>query len=263
MEPTVAAFVGYKTVLVLVWLGLFFAAERLSPAVRPERGWFGDWPRLVRNLIVWATIVILSALVVVPATTLASDIALWDRPAWWSGFPGLIADLVILDFWIFWWHRANHEVPVLWRFHEVHHLDRMLDVTTALRFHWGELLLSAAVRAAVMLTLAVPLASILVFEVLIQFATVFHHSNLRLPRRLESVLSRIVITPSIHWVHHHAVKRDTNSNYGTVLSVWDRLFRTRSPTRRTPELEIGVEHRSEQPWWRLLIMPFTARRSAG
>jgi len=163
---------------------------------------------------------------------------------------------VLLDFLIFWWHRANHELPLLWRFHVVHHLDRTLDTTSAVRFHFGEVLLSAVARAAAIVVLAFPLASVLVFETLLLAAAIFHHSNLRLPPRLEAALSRLVITPSIHWVHHRPVRADTDSNYGTVLSVWDRLFATRSPTRRRPDQPIGVEGQAELTLPALLLRPF-------
>ena len=87
----------------------------------------------------------------------------------------------------------------------------------------------------------------------------FHHSNLKLPPRLERALSWVVVTPSIHWVHHHRIHRDTNSNYATILSLWDRVFRSRSPTRRTAEMEIGVEGREEEPLLMLLSRPFRPR----
>jgi sterol desaturase/sphingolipid hydroxylase (fatty acid hydroxylase superfamily) len=148
---------------------------------------------------------------------------------------------VLLDFLIYWWHRANHRWHPLWRFHLVHHLDRILDSTSALRFHFGEVLISAAARAGAILLLGFPFLSIVAFETLLLIATIFHHSNLRLPPRLEAALASLVITPSIHWVHHHRRRIDTDSNYGTVFSFWDRLFASRSRARRSPEMEIGVE----------------------
>jgi sterol desaturase/sphingolipid hydroxylase (fatty acid hydroxylase superfamily) len=113
----------------------------------------------------------------------------------------------------------------------------------------------------VVLVLAVPLPTVLVFETVLLIATIFHHSNLRLPPGLERALSRIIVTPSIHWVHHHRIRADTDSNYSTVLSIWDPLFRSRSPTRRTPDLEIGVEGREELPVLDLVAVPFRANPS--
>jgi sterol desaturase/sphingolipid hydroxylase (fatty acid hydroxylase superfamily) len=111
----------------------------------------------------------------------------------------------------------------------------------------------------------VPFTSVLLFEVLLLMAAVFHHSNLRLPSGLERGLAKVVITPSIHWVHHHAVQADTDSNYGTVFSFWDPLFGSRSATARRPDMAIGVEGRAERPFERLLIRPFrsAAERADG
>ena len=127
----------------------------------------------------------------------------------------------------------------------MHHLDRFLDSTSALRFHFGEVFLSALARALVIVAFAVPFATVVVFEALILLAAIFHHSNLRLPRRhSEAAGARLIITPAIHWVHHHARRRDTDSNYGTIFSFWDPLFGSRSPTPRDPDMEIGVEGRA-------------------
>jgi sterol desaturase/sphingolipid hydroxylase (fatty acid hydroxylase superfamily) len=150
-------------------------------------------------------------------------------------------------------------VPFLWRFHAVHHLDETLDATTALRFHFGEVALSAVVRAVVIFLLAMPLSSVLVFEILIAVATIFHHSNLKLPPRFERLLSFLMVTPSIHWIHHHAVRADTDSSYATVLSLWDRLFGSRSRTVRTPGLQIGVEGVRDLTVLRLLARPFLSK----
>jgi sterol desaturase/sphingolipid hydroxylase (fatty acid hydroxylase superfamily) len=157
--------------------------------------------------------------------------------------------------WLYFWHRANHAWPVLWRFHQVHHLDQQLDATTALRFHFGEVALSALLRAGVMLLLAVPLASVLVFEVAVAVVSMFHHANLRLPPALHRALAWVVVTPSIHWVHHHALRADTDSSYATLLSVWDRLFGTARRTPLAPDMALGVEGEADTFWLGLLRRP--------
>lgn len=250
------ALLAWKGAAVLAWLALLFLAERALPAAAPAPDTGSPWARLGRNAALWGANTGLSVLVVVPITAWASLHALAWRPAWWAGPWGLVADLLILDGLIYWWHRANHRVPLLWRFHGVHHLDRFLDTTTAVRFHFGEVLLSALARAGVVIALAIPLGSVLIFETLVLMAAIFHHSNLRLAPALERVLARVIVTPSIHWVHHHRVQGDTDSNYSTILSLWDPLFRSRSPTRRTPDLAIGVEGREEQPLLGLIAAPF-------
>jgi sterol desaturase/sphingolipid hydroxylase (fatty acid hydroxylase superfamily) len=267
MDHAAQLLLAYKGVVVAAWFAAFFLAERLRPAAPlpaglPRPSWArgrwssGAWARVGRNLTLFAVNFALSPLIVVPVSAWAAQQALVARPAWWGGWPGLLADLLILDALIYWWHRANHRWPPLWRFHQVHHLDRFLDSTSALRFHFGEVLLSALARAAVIVLLAVPLVSVVVFETLLLCATIFHHSNLRLPARLEAALARLVVTPSIHWVHHHARRADTDSNYATVLSLWDRLFGSRSPTRRRPDMAIGVEGAPELPLPALVVRPF-------
>ena len=250
----------WKGIAVGLWLALLFVGERALPAAAPPAG-DGPlgWRRLARNAGLWLINTGLSPLVVLPLSAWAAMHALDWRPAWWSGWPGLVADIVILDLLIYWWHRANHESRFLWRFHEMHHRDHFLDSTSAIRFHFGEVLLSAVARAGVIILLGVPLSSVLVFEGLVLMASIFHHSNLRLPPRLEQAISRVIVTPSIHWVHHHAVRADTDSNYGTIFSFWDPLFRSRSGTKRTPDMKIGVVGRPELPFKRLLLQPFLGR----
>ena len=195
----------------------------------------------------------LSPLLVIPLSAFAQTWAPHWRPEWAAG---LVIDLLLLDFWIYWWHRSNHALPFLWRFHEVHHLDEFLDVTSAVRFHFGEVILSALVRAAVIFALGIPLTSVVVFETLVLMAAMFHHSNVKLPPVLERALSFVIVTPSLHWVHHHAIRRDTDSNYSSILSVWDRLFKSRSATIRSPEMTIGVESQSDEGLLGLIIRPF-------
>jgi len=178
-----------KILFLLAWLAALFIAERLRPATDRAPGTPVDRRRrLGRNAGLWLINSGLSPLVVYPLTVAAAANALAWRPACWSGPAGLVADLILLDLLIYWWHRANHRLPLLWRFHLVHHLDRTLDTTSALRFHFGEVLLSAVARAAAIMLLAVPLASVLLFETLLLAAAIFHHSNLRLPPRLEAAL---------------------------------------------------------------------------
>lgn len=242
MEPPlpIETLLAWKGIAVGLWIALFLIGERLLPAAdRPEEA--RGLPRLARNAGLWLLNAGLSPLVVIPVSLWASQHALGWRPDALRGGWAMLADILLLDFLIYWWHRANHELPLLWRFHAVHHLDRFLDATSAVRFHFGEVLLSALARAAIIMLFDIPLASVLVFEALVLIAAIFHHSNLRLPERLERALARILVTPSIHWMHHHAVRRDTDSNYATILSLWDRLFGSRNPHPRRLDMEIGLE----------------------
>ena len=256
MEDTAYGVLGNKGYVTGLWLALMLAGERLLPAVIR----LGGWRRILRNAGLWGLNIGLSLLLVIPLSYWAADTALDWRPDWLGGWTGLLVDLLLLDFLIYWWHRANHVVPVLWRFHEVHHLDEFLDVSSAVRFHFGEVALSAVFRALVIVVFDMSIVSVLVFETLVLALAAFHHSNLRLAPRLERGLARVVVTPSIHWVHHHAVRRDTDSNYATILSLWDRLFGSRSPTARTAAMPIGVEGERDRPLGALVVRPFLVRR---
>jgi sterol desaturase/sphingolipid hydroxylase (fatty acid hydroxylase superfamily) len=254
---------AWKAMIIGVWLALFFILERLSPAsawkpTNPQQQ-FSQLRHLTQNTSLWLLNALISPLILLSVTAWAVNlhpsgpsVALFQA----FGEYRIFIDLLLLDLWIYGWHRLNHRLPWLWRFHQVHHLDQQLDATSALRFHPGEVVLSALFRLPVILVFAMPLSSILVFEILVAVAAIFHHANLRLPGRVENALAAVVITPSIHWVHHHAVRADTDSNYGTLLSCWDRVFRSRSATLRSGAMVLGVEGLTENRLLKLILLPF-------
>jgi sterol desaturase/sphingolipid hydroxylase (fatty acid hydroxylase superfamily) len=148
--------------------------------------------------------------------------------AWLGADPwaAVAVGIVSLDAVSYLWHRANHQVPLLWRFHQVHHGDASFHVTTALRFHPGELLLALPVRLAAVVALGVPPEGVLLFEVVFGVANLLEHGNFDLPRRLEPTVQRLFITPALHRGHHASDWQELNNNFGTVFSAWDRLGRT-------------------------------------
>ncbi|MFZ5617191.1 MAG: sterol desaturase family protein [Pseudomonadota bacterium] len=238
------------------WIGagafaLLFALERARAAAPAPP----NIARLAKNGVLWALLVVLSPLIVLPLTAFAAAHPLWSRPAGWPSSAMLLADLVIFDLWAYWAHRAYHEVPFMRRFHRIHHLDERLDTTSAVRFHPGEVAISAVLRMAPIVVLSIPFAHVVLYETALLAGSLFHHSNVRLPAAFERALSRVIVTPSIHWVHHHAVRADTNSNYAAVFSLWDIVFGTRSRTVRTPEMKIGVEGAADAPVLSLLFAP--------
>ncbi|MEO1242225.1 MAG: sterol desaturase family protein [Pseudomonadota bacterium] len=238
------------------WFVLLFLGERFFRAAPPP----SSHNRIFRNAGLWLLTIVFSVGVVAPMTAWGVNQSLWDRPGWMvagaAGAGFILLDLIILDCWVYWLHRAYHKVPVMWRLHEVHHRDEFLDTTSAMRFHITEILLSASLRLILIAVLAIPLLTVILFETILLFASFFHHSNLRLPARLEKVLSCFVVTPSIHWVHHHAKISDTNSNYAACLSLWDRVFRSKSSMKRTPEMKIGIQGLEDKGFIELLMMPF-------
>ena len=248
----------YKVFITTGWFLFVFIAERVFSAARLPTKLQNAGPahRVFRNISLSTVNMVLSPLVIIPVTAYFSNYTMDWRPVWMQSGGWILLDIILLDGFLYAWHRLVHQWPPLWRFHQVHHLDEFLDSTSALRFHCGEVVLAAIVRSIIVVILAIPVISIILFEIIVMIAVIFHHSNLRIPKVIEHLLSKIIVTPSIHWVHHHAKRKDTDSNYSTVFSFWDRIFNTRSKTKRTPELKIGVEGVAEQNLLRLFVLPF-------
>ncbi len=180
--------------------------------------------------------------------------------------PPLVATifaLLLLDGWMYIWHRANHELPFLWRFHRVHHSDTEMDVTSALRFHAGEMLLSGLLRTALIPVLGLSLAQILLYDALLLPVIFFHHSNINLPERIDRILRLVVATPALHRVHHARLMSEANNNYGSIFSWWDRLANTFRLRPDGARVAFGVEGLDEyQTLPGLLRTPFIAASSA-
>lgn len=240
-----------KILIAGAWFAALALGERIAPAApRPPHG-----SRIFRNLGLWCVNTLMNPFVTLPIAAAAAAFDVWRRPVAPFGL-GLVLDMALLDLWTYAWHRANHEWRLLWRFHRVHHLDEFLDTSSAVRFHPGEVLISALARAPLIVAADVPLTSIALFDTLVLLGALFHHSNLRLPAALEAAARLIFVTPSHHWVHHHAVRADTDSNYGALLTLWDRLFGSWSPTTRAPMMQIGVEGEHDGPLPILAMAPF-------
>ena len=163
-----------------------------------------------------------------------------ESPSWVA----VVLSILALDLALYLQHWATHRVPVLWRLHRVHHVDRDFDVTTAARFHPFEIVLSMLFKMGVVAAMGAPAFAVFLFEVLFNSATLFNHSNTRLPGWLEGPVRAVIVTPDMHRVHHSASVRETNSNYSTLLSVWDRLFGTyvASPEKGQKGFTIGLNH---------------------
>ena len=174
-----------------------------------------------------------------------------------------IVAFLLMDLTFYWWHVANHRVPFLWRFHNVHHIDPDLDVSTAFRFHFGEVALSAAFRAAQVGVIGPPLWLLVAYEAAFQANTMFHHSNVRLPPRLERLLNGVLVTPRMHGIHHSQVAGETNSNYSVVFSWWDRLHRTFGVDVPQERIVIGVPAYAapeDNTLPNVLLLPFRRQR---
>lgn len=206
-------------------------AEALAPRRLQKHGRLARWPS---NL---GLIVISAALLKVIFPLSAVAFAMWCEArgigllnlsgvattAAWAAVP---LTVVVLDLAIYAQHVLFHRVPVLWRLHRMHHADLEFDVTTGIRFHPVEMILSMAIKLAVIALLGVPALAVLIFEVLLNATALFSHSNARLPLGLDRVLRVLLVTPDMHRVHHSVVANETHSNFGFCLPWWDRLFRT-------------------------------------
>ena len=173
------------------------------------------------------------------------------------------AGVLLMDLTFYYWHRLNHTRPLLWRFHNVHHADPDMDVTTSFRFHWGEVLYSTVFRLLQVGLIGVLPLTYVVYEVVFNGATLFHHSNLRLPVAWERRLNRVFVTPRMHGVHHSAVGPETNSNYSVIFSWWDRLNRSLTLNVGQRDIVIGVPgylRPGDNCVLPMLALPFTRQR---
>lgn len=160
-----------------------------------------------------------------------------DAPLWMN----IIASVVILDGVTYFWHRAYHRIPLMWRMHRVHHTDLDLDVTSSARFHPTEMILSAFFRLGVIALLGAEFAAVLIFEIIFGAFNQFEHANLKLPDAWDRRLRWIFVTPDMHRVHHSRVRAETNSNFATIFSIWDRCFGTYNQVEDQTKLRIGLE----------------------
>lgn len=176
------------------------------------------------------------------------------------GWLAFVVSILALDFAIYLQHVMFHAVPTLWRLHRMHHTDLEFDVTTGLRFHPVEILLSMGIKLTVVAALGPPAVAVLVFEVLLNGTSMFNHGNVRIPTAMDRVLRWIVVTPDMHRVHHSIHRNETNSNFGFNLPWWDRLLGTyrAQPKEGHEGMTIGIEQfRTRRDLWldRMLIQP--------
>jgi len=157
---------------------------------------------------------------------------------------------IVLDFAIYLQHVISHRVPFFWRFHKVHHTDRDLDASSAVRFHPAEIMLSMLYKCGLVLLIGPAALAVLIFEIVLNASAIFNHANLKLPLGLDKFLRALIVTPDMHRVHHSIIMGETNSNYGFNLSIWDRLCRTYTgqPQQGHEAMTIGLsEHQSSEP----------------
>jgi sterol desaturase/sphingolipid hydroxylase (fatty acid hydroxylase superfamily) len=183
-------------------------------------------------------------------------------PAWlqWT------AAIVLFDCWQYWWHRINHRVPFLWRFHAVHHADAEMDASSGVRFHTVEITLSFLVRLLILPLIGISVPQLAVYEAIALPIILFHHSNMRIPAGVDRSLRWLIVTPWMHYVHHSRWQPETDSNYSSLLSIWDRIFKSFRLREKPAEIKLGLDHWPEREWRRLpgmLAAPFRKRSASG
>jgi sterol desaturase/sphingolipid hydroxylase (fatty acid hydroxylase superfamily) len=172
--------------------------------------------------------------------------------------------VALMDYTLYLWHVLTHKVPFLWRFHLVHHIDRDLDASTAVRFHFGELVISVLWRSTQILTIGVSPASLRAWQAFLFPSILFHHSNLRLPENIDRVLQNLIVTPRLHGIHHSAVRAETDSNWSSGLTVWDKLHGTFRNEPEPEEITIGVpayQNADEVTLDKILPLPFEKQKN--
>ena len=255
---------GFRTlssVLLVAGFGVLLATESIWPLrarKRPRPG------RYLANVVLTVLTVLAGAMAVRPVgfglATLseAKDFGILN----WLALPGwakFAAGFLLLDLTFYYWHRFNHTIHFLWRFHSVHHSDPDLDVTTSMRFHFGEVLLSTFFRAVQVAAIGIAPVTYIVYETCFTLATLFHHSNLKMPVRVEAVLNRILVTPRMHGIHHSVVRSELNSNYSVIFRWWDALNRSLVLNVPQSAITIGVGRfagAGDNGIWRLVTQPF-------
>lgn len=217
-----------KTVVFIVFFSLVYFFESLFPL-------FQSPPRRLQHAFINLSFGIFNVLSVsLLFSSLTVFISRWSEfnhyglTHWMNLSPFIsgCAAFILFDCWMYVWHRINHKVPFFWRFHRMHHTDLTVDSTTAFRFHTGEIILSSIMRLAVIPLIGMNLKFLMLYEICLQPVIILHHSNLAIPEKWDRIFRFLVVTPNMHRVHHSQIKKETNSNYASIFSVWDRLGKT-------------------------------------
>src|SRR5688572_17367228 len=248
-------------ILMGVFILLFILESKFQLRRRVQR----RWKRIVINFITSIPAFVLLRIMFIPAMVwLAMEAEerkiglsyLFESPAWLKA--GIA--FLLLDYSNYIWHILLHKLPFMWRFHLVHHTDLDLDLTTAFRFHFGELIASVFFRGAAVVIIGASPLVVLVYEIAFEAATQFHHSNIKLPFRFEKLLNKFFVTPRMHGIHHSMIKGETDSNYSIIFSFWDRVHKTLRLHVFQNEIVTGVPSYADEKELtigNLLKLPFT------
>ncbi|HWJ26692.1 MAG TPA: sterol desaturase family protein [Flavisolibacter sp.] len=252
-----------------VLVSLFILLFLLESKFRLRKRVQSRWKRVFLNFIVSIPAFALLRILFIPSMVwLAVQNQSWRIGAHYffemHDILATIVSFLLLDYSNYTWHILLHKLPILWRFHLVHHTDLDLDITTAFRFHFGEMIGSVFFRGAAIVLIGASPMMVLIYEIIFEAATQFHHSNVKLPFRLEKLLNFLIVTPRMHGIHHSMIKAEANSNYSVVFSFWDRIHNTVRLNIPQSQIITGVPSYTDEKELtvgRLLKLPFTKMRS--
>jgi sterol desaturase/sphingolipid hydroxylase (fatty acid hydroxylase superfamily) len=256
-----------KRAVPVILLALFWCWETWKPCFGQPQD---RWKHAVRNLAMalFNTLVLglaFGALTIVVADWTETNQSGLLHALSLAGPVQFVLALVLLDGWMYLWHRANHAIPFLWRFHRMHHSDRHMDVTTATRFHLGEHVGASVLRLGLIPLLGFEVWNLVVYDTLVLAVTQFHHADISLGR-WDRWLRLFIVTPDMHKVHHSDLRDETDSTYSTVLSLWDRLARTLRMRSDPRTIVFGLMEFTSPAWqgcWGMLKTPFVNPTTEG
>ncbi len=240
-----------------VFLGLFSCLATLEAWLpRKERTqsrrtrWFTNWSIIILDTITLRLLAVFLPFLAVGAAQDASDqgwgiLNQFATPLWAQ----IIITILVFDLAIWFQHMITHKIPFLWRFHRVHHADRDIDVTTAIRFHPVEIAVSMLLKISLVYLIGPPVIGIILFEIILNGTAMFNHANIHLPLWLDRIMRKVLVTPDMHRVHHSIHRYEHDSNYGFSLSIWDHLFRTyiAQPEKGHDNMTTGLHWQNDNP----------------
>lgn len=268
MEPLLAALQQTQVIVMLTGLLLLFAWESMQPFYKHFNGCVKKRGKhAFRNLTLGALNTALVAIGFVGlwfAASVWADQYRFGVMHWLQDMLGLplwthaVGAVLLFDAWSYTWHRMNHEIPFFWRFHRVHHSDPQMDVTTANRFHIGEMFFSSLFRIPLIALLGVYLWELVLYETLMFAVVQFHHTNIDISEKVDRMLRAVIVSPNMHRVHHSRWQPETDSNYSSLFSFWDRVARTFRLNPNPREIKLGLnefDREEDQTIGEMLKMP--------
>lgn len=233
---------------------LTFTLESYSPYFKQRKHHFQHSTRNLAIALINASISTLFVIFIIKhafSWTTSNQLGILNQLELSNTLSFIIA-FILIDLWQYVWHRANHVIPLLWKFHQVHHSDKEMDASTGLRFHPIEIIYSNAIRIAIIPILGLQIEHLILYELILLPVILFHHSNITLSDTIDKTLRSMIVTPHMHRLHHSDIRIETDSNYSSVFSVWDRLFASFSMRSIEKDFNLGLGNKFKEHEWNKL-----------